>query len=173
MKKFAMFFIGFVFLVLIAGPKALIAGDDKNPDKKFIKKAASAGLMEVELGKFAQENGTSQDVKDFGKMMETDHSKANEELKAIAQKNNKTVPEKMKDKHLEKVKELKAKKGSEFDKEYMDAMVEDHEKDIEEFESALEKVQNQELKDWIDKTLPTLKNHLAEAKRINDQIAAK
>ena len=56
------------------------------PDKDatdFVMKAASGGMMEVELGKVAQDKGKSQRVKDFGNMMVTDHSNANDELKSL------------------------------------------------------------------------------------------
>jgi putative membrane protein len=159
--------------LLIAVHSVNYAGGNDKPDKKFIKKASIGGMMEVELGKYAQENAASQSVKDFGKLMETDHSKANEELKAVAEKNNFTVPDKMDDKHLDKVKKLKTRKGVDFDKEYMDMMVDDHQKDIDEFQNALNNVKNPELKDWISRTLPTLKNHLADAKKVNQQLASK
>ena len=55
-------------------------------DKTFMKKAAKGGMMEVAMGKLADQNGQSEDVKSFGKRMVTDHSKANEELKSIAEK---------------------------------------------------------------------------------------
>ncbi len=55
-------------------------------DKAFMKKAARGGIMEVAMGNLADQNGQSEDVKSFGKRMVTDHSKANEELKSIAEK---------------------------------------------------------------------------------------
>jgi len=52
-------------------------------DKTFMKKAAKGGMMEVAMGKVAEQNAQSDDVKSFGKRMVTDHSKANDELKSI------------------------------------------------------------------------------------------
>jgi putative membrane protein len=127
MKRLGMF-VSAIFLIAICANTKLFAGGDDNPDKKFIKKAVIGGMMEVDLGKYAQQNAASQSVKDFGKMMETDHSKAIDELKSIAQKNNFTIPDKMDEKHMDKVKNLKTQKGTDFDKAYMDMMVEDREK---------------------------------------------
>jgi putative membrane protein len=59
-------------------------------DAAFIKKAANGGITEVELGRIAAEKGTSQDVKDFGNRMVTDHGKANDQLKTVASKLNHT-----------------------------------------------------------------------------------
>src|SRR5437763_12090313 len=83
-------------------------------DKTFIKKAAKGGMMEVAMGKLAEQNGQSDDVKSFGKRMVTDHSKANEELKSIAEKKGVKLP----------TKEPTGKWSS--DKTYMDMMVKDH-----------------------------------------------
>ncbi len=65
--------------------------------KEFVKEAATGGMMEVELGKIAQEKGKSQQVKDFGKMMVDDHSKANADLKDLASKKNIEVPDSLTD----------------------------------------------------------------------------
>jgi putative membrane protein len=63
-------------------------------DKTFMKKAAKGGMMEVAMGKLAEQNGQSDDVKSFGKRMVTDHSKANDELKSIAAKKGVKLPSK-------------------------------------------------------------------------------
>jgi putative membrane protein len=63
-------------------------------DKTFMKKAAKGGMMEVTMGKMAEQNGQSDDVKSFGKRMVTDHSKANDELKSIAQQKGVKLPTK-------------------------------------------------------------------------------
>jgi putative membrane protein len=63
-------------------------------DKTFMKKAAKGGMMEVAMGKLAEQDGQSDDVKSFGKRMITDHSKANDELKSIAQQKGVKLPSK-------------------------------------------------------------------------------
>ncbi len=62
-----------------AGPGRL-----SGADTKFVLEAANGGMAEVSLGKLAAEKATSPDVKQFGQRMADDHSKANEELKALA-----------------------------------------------------------------------------------------
>src|ERR1044071_2544398 len=91
-------------------------------DKTFIKKAAKGGMMEVAMGKLAEQNGKSEDVKSFGKRMVTDHGKANDELKSIAEKKGVTMPSK----------EPIVKWSS--DKAYISMMIKDHEKDLAEFQ---------------------------------------
>ncbi len=136
-------------------------------ETKFIKKAANGGMMEVELGKVAAEKGQSQDVKDFGNRMVKDHSKANDDLKEVASKLGVNVPDKLNARHQAAVDKFsKMSAGDAFDKAYAKDMVKDHEKDISEFEDAQKEVKNPDLKQFIDNTLPVLKEHLELAKKM-------
>ena len=53
-------------------------------DKTFMMNAAKGGMMEVEWGKLAAQNGQNADVKKFGQTMVDVHTKANDELKTLA-----------------------------------------------------------------------------------------
>lgn len=142
--------------------------DSTGMDKDFMVKAASGGLLEVELGKLAQTNASSADVKSFGKMMIADHTKANTELTTLAKAKNITVPSTPGEDAQKHIDELKAKKGAEFDKAYVDMMVDDHKEDIDEFEKAADKAKDPEIKALAAKTLPTLKEHLQKIQAIKD-----
>jgi len=136
-------------------------------DSEFVTKAASGGMMEVELGKVAQEKAKSQRVKDFGSMMVRDHSQANDELKSIASSKNFTVPSAMLEDHQKHVDELKKKSGDDFDKAYMKMMLDDHKKDVSEFKETSEKATDADIKNFATKTLPVLQKHLDSAKAIH------
>ncbi|NJO68084.1 MAG: DUF4142 domain-containing protein [Bacteroidetes bacterium] len=105
----------------------MVTGENFNADtwdqeeiREFADNAAMGGMMEVELGKIAQNKGMSQQVRDFGKMMETDHGKANTQLKAALQSLSLNVPATMDKDHQDKVDNLNKKAGNDFDKEYID-----------------------------------------------------
>jgi putative membrane protein len=132
----------------------------------FAGDAASGGMMEVTLGKMAQEKAVSQRVKDFGAMMVADHTRANEDLIARAKTQNITIPETVKDDEQKMMDKLKKKSGRDFDKTYMDMMVEDHNKDVEEFKKAAEKCTNSSIRDFASQTLPVLQKHLDSARAI-------
>ncbi len=144
-----------------------------NKKNEFAKEAASGGMMEVKLGRLAQQNASSQDVKDFGQRMISDHSKANEQLKEIAQKNNITLPNSMMSKHQKKYDKLKQYSGKEFDKKYMDAMVKDHKEDIENFKKASKNADNEEVREWAKKTVPKLQEHLRLAEQTQKNVEGK
>ena len=128
---------------------------------EFAVKAANGGMMEVELGRLAQEKAASKDVKDFGAMMVKDHSMANDELKNIAATQNIALPATLGEDEQKHVNELAKLSGKEFDKKYVSMMVDDHKDDIDEFKKAAENDKtNPAVKDFATKTLPTLQKHL-------------
>ncbi len=139
-------------------------------DSEFAVAAADGGMLEVQLGELAQTNAASADVKKFGKDMATDHGKANEELKALAQQKNITLPMSVSDEKQKKIDELSKKKGAEFDKDYISFMVDDHKEDISEFEEAASDAKDAEVKAWAAGKVPALKHHLEMAQGIKDKM---
>lgn len=135
--------------------------------KDFVMKAASGGMMEVELGKVAQQKAQDPRVKNFGQMMVDDHSKANDELKGIASSKNIMIPDKMMDDHQKHVDEMSKKSGKDFDKAYMDMMLNDHKEDIGDFKKASENSKDADIKGFAGKTLPVLQKHLDSAQAIH------
>ncbi|MCA1593397.1 MAG: DUF4142 domain-containing protein [Acidobacteria bacterium] len=138
-------------------------------DLAFMNDAAPGGMAEVELGRLASKQAASRDVKAFAERMMADHSKAGEELKALAQRKKVVLPPDVLPKHKEAMAKLSKLSGAEFDKEYVKAMVEDHEKDVTAFEAEAKGAIDSDVKAFAEKTLPTLKMHL----QIIHDIAAK
>ncbi|HKR12153.1 MAG TPA: DUF4142 domain-containing protein [Pyrinomonadaceae bacterium] len=135
-------------------------------DRNFIMDAAMGGMMEVELGRMAAQQGASDAVKQFGQRMVDDHSQANTELMSIASSKGITLPAELDPKHREHVTKLSGMSGAEFDRAYVKMMVSDHEKDVSEFEKQSTKGADPELKAFASKTLPTLQQHLQMARAL-------
>ncbi len=127
-------------------------------DKLFMKKAAKGGMMEVAMGKVAEQKAQNDDVKSFGKRMVTDHSKANDELKSIASKKGVELPSK----------EHSFKWTS--DKAYMDTMVKDHEKDLAEFKEEASSGSDPDVKKFADDTAKIVQEHLDVAKETQGKL---
>jgi putative membrane protein len=135
-------------------------------DVKFLENAARGGISEVEMGKLAQEKGQSEQVKDFGKTLVRDHSEANEKLKDIAADKSITVPGDMAKQQKDMLAKLGKLSGDSFDKEFAKHMTMDHKKDIAEFEKESKSGKDAELKAFAANTLPTLKEHLQLAEKL-------
>jgi len=139
-------------------------------DSTFVMKAALGGIMEVEAGNVAQQNGMHDRVKAFAMMMANDHSKSNSELMALVQGRGMNVPMTLPadmQKHME---EMRKMKGKAFDNHYMNMMVNDHQKTIAEFEKQANSGADAELKSWAQKTLPVLQMHRDSATAINQAV---
>jgi putative membrane protein len=139
-------------------------------DREFLVKAGEGGIAEVNLGQLASTKAASADVKAFGNQMVSDHSKANDELKALAQQKSLTLAGTAGKEGEETSNKLSAKNGKDFDKAYMDDMVKDHEKDVKEFEKASKDAKDPDIKAWAAKTLPTLQHHLQMAKETQKKV---
>jgi Predicted outer membrane protein len=127
-------------------------------DKAFMKKAAKGGMMEVTMGRMAEQKAQSEDVKSFGKRMVTDHGKANDELKGIAARKNVQLPSK----------EPTEKWTS--DKAYINAMVRDHEKDLAEFKEEANSGSDADVKKFADDTAKVIQEHLELAKETQGKL---
>jgi putative membrane protein len=139
----------------------------------FAMKAADAGMFEVEAGKLAAQKASAANVKSFAERMVKDHTKANNELKALAAKKKITLPAMVSKKHQDKLDKLAKLSGTDFDEEYMEIMDKDHEKDVKLFEKASESNDiDAEVKAFAAKTLPTLRMH-AEMADSGEEMAEK
>lgn len=151
-------------------------GSATSSDTDFLKDAVQGGKAEVVLGRLAEKQGQSEAVKDFGVMMVRDHSKANAELKPIAEKMNVSTDErvdgKLDSEHQDLYDRLSKMSGASFDREYMDAMVKDHQQDVSKFQDeANSKNGDSPAKQFASETLPTLQRHLDRAKTIQQELA--
>ena len=135
-------------------------------DSQFLTKAAEGGKAEVELGNLALQKASSADVKQFAQRMVDDHTKANQQLEQVASKANITVPTSLNAKDQALKDKLSSLSGDQFDKAYMRNMVRDHRKDVHEFQMEANNGTNSDIKQFAQQTLPTLQEHLKQARSI-------
>ena len=139
-------------------------------DYEFAVEAANGGMLEVALGKLAQTKASSPKVVEFAKMMVTDHSKANAELKAIAGAKFITLPAILSNAFQKDYDDMAKLDKMDFDKAYTDYMVKDHKEDIDEFKKEAESGKDAELKAFATKHVPILQHHLEMAQQANDAV---
>jgi putative membrane protein len=139
-------------------------------DNSFAMKAGQANLAEIELGKLALQKTTTDDVKRFAQMMIDDHSKALDELKGIAGKKNITLPTELDAEHKKLSDRLSKLSGAEFDRVYIQAMVDGHKQVASDLRKESQSGSDSDLKAWAAKTLPTVEAHLKQAETINKSV---
>ena len=136
-------------------------------DEHFVTTVLQDGMAEVELGKMAADKAASDQVKQFGRRMADDHSKAGDELKAMAQKKNMTAPGDLDAKHKALRDRLTKLSGEGFDRAYMQAMANGHREAVNLFRTESKSGKDPEIKEWASKTLPTIEEHLKQAQEIS------
>jgi putative membrane protein len=139
-------------------------------DVEWATEIADASLLEVKLGELAQTKASSPQVKELGKMMVTDHSKANEELNTLAGQKNISLPNLLSDKSQKKFDDLATKTGADFDKEYSSAMVEGHKEVLSKFKKEAEDGKDADLRSWAEGKLPVLQHHLSMSEQTEDAV---
>jgi putative membrane protein len=148
----------------LALASAAYAADAVGPqDKKFVMDAAHDGVAEVALAKVAAAKAASPEVKSYAEMLMNDHTKANNELKELAQSKGITVPEELAPQHKALHSRLEKLSGEQFDRAYMEAMVKDHRKAVALFKRESTSGKDPDLKGFASKTVPTLEHHLKQA----------
>lgn len=137
-------------------------------DANFMDKAALGGMMEVDLSKFALQS-TNPKVKAFAEQMITDHTKANNELKALAYQSGVILPDTFDSEKKEEMAKLKELTGADFDKHYMDMMVKDHSETIELFETGSKSLSGA-VNEFAENTIPVIDGHYKMAKEIQSSL---
>ena len=151
---------------------ALAQNKMDNDDAAALKRIAQANVNEVAAGKIGAEKAQSPDVKRFAQKMVDDHGKMAQELKSLGQSKGVPVAESTGMTDMAKLKLMERKSGAEFDQTFMDHMVKEHELTAKDVEATASKAKDAEFKAALQKALPHIKQHLAEAKRLQASAAA-
>ena len=141
-------------------------------DIEFVLDAAKGGMAEVELGRLAAERAKNDEVRKFAQRMVDDHTKAGDELQAIAASKGITLPTEMEAKDKALMNRLQKLNGAAFDRAYMQAMVSDHVKDVNEFRKEANKGRDSKVKSFASSTLPTLEEHLQHARAARTAVTS-
>ena len=136
----------------------------------FLSEVAEGSMAEIQFASLALTRTQNPEVRAFAQQMIADHSKASEELKPIAAKKSITLPLELNSKHKSLSDKLTKMSGAEFDREYVKAMVEDHETDVKAFQTQSQGGTDTEIKDFATKMLPTLEHHLQMAREMQSKM---
>jgi len=148
-------------------------GDDSSKaltDEAFVLKASEGGLAEVNLGNLAAKTASDSGVREFARMMVKDHTKANSELLALANRKSFKVARTMDTDHQKDFDKLTKLSGADFDSKYMEGQIKGHELMVAIFQKESKNGKDEEVKQWAEKTLPTVKMHLQMAKESHKKL---
>jgi putative membrane protein len=129
-------------------------------DKMFLRHAAEGGMAEVKLGQLAAQKASSDDVKAFGQKMVDDHTMLNNEMAPIADSMGVRTPKNLNKQDQAEYDKLSGLSGTDFDTEYLTAMVKDHHKDLREFREQAATTTDPTLKAAVDKGQRVIHEHM-------------
>ena len=155
-------------IVIAALATIALAGCGAPSTPEFIQKAAMSDMYEVQAGKIAGDKGQSDAVKQFGNQMVDAHSKTTEELTGIVKNKNIKVdlPTKLDDQHQKLIDDLTSASAANFDKTYAQQQVDGHQAAVDLFKKYADRGDDPDVKQFAEKTLPTIQHHLDEAKKL-------
>lgn len=127
----------------------------------YVAQAANSDMYEIQAGELATKNGQSQQVKDFGRMMVTDHTKSSQDMKALVSRANLGTqpPARLDAEHQAMIDRLKAAKGEAFDREYMSQQMAAHRKALALHQGYAQSGDNTELKGFATQVIPVIQKH--------------
>jgi len=143
-------------------------------EEKFLERAALGALTEVRLGELAIQRTGNQMIRDFARRMVVAYSHGVKEVKELAEQKGIACPTELDEKHQKTVERLGELDGPDFDKAYMIEMVETHERDVKVFENQGATGRDRDIRKWVSRMLPKLREHLEvarETRRQTDMVA--
>lgn len=147
--------------------------NSKENDSEFLVDATEINLEEIAIGQLAQQKSTNPEIKKFGKMLVDDHTKLSGEVKTVAESRNISLPTSITEDGKEQYNKLNEKSGLDFDKKFVDMMIDGHEKAIDKFTKASKNSNDEEIKTWASNNIASLTAHLQHAKMLKQDLDKK
>jgi putative membrane protein len=144
--------------------------DSVSADSAFIRRAAADNLLEVQLGELAEHQATNPMVQKFGERMAIDHGRLEKQWTDLASKHGVPIKATLGSKSKQKVERLRQAKGATFDREYMIAMIKDHEKDAKKLEAEMDSARSEPVRKMAAYALPIVREHLVAARAAAKEV---
>jgi putative membrane protein len=173
LKRSVPMFVCLIGIIMATSNTSARAEEPSVQDKAFFAEAGSGGMLEVRLGQYASANAASDAVKKFGEEMVGDHTKANDQLHTLTTQQPLEIPKAMSSEDQQTLDRLEKLHGAQFDKAYIEQMVQDHEKDVAAFEKEVSDGSDTIVRAFAERTLPILRHHLEMAKGLNESLSTR
>ena len=156
-----------IFVLLLLSAASLAKADNlTTSEKQFVETAAAGNAAEIRLAQLAQQKSQDSKVRAFADRMISDHGKANNDLKPIADAAHVGMPNQLKGEAKAAYNKLEKLNGPNFDHSYITDMVTDHQKVAAEYQKEQSEAKNPQLKTYVDNTLPVVQSHLTMAEEV-------
>lgn len=139
-------------------------------DAEFLVDAAEFNLQQAELGKLTAVKSNSDDVKTFGKMMQEMYTAKMSDVNMVAVVKQISIPTSLTEDNKEDYNTLNKQDIQDFDKKYLESVVDDHKEAIDEYTSRMNKTNDADIKKWLTLELASLREHLDVAMTLQSKL---
>jgi len=138
----------------------------------FVTKAAAGDMFEIAAGRAAAQKAANPEVKKFARMMIEAHTKTTEGLKSAVTSSGQTLalPTTLPSDLQAKLDDLSKKTGADFDRAYMEIMVDAHQDALNLMQRFAQDGDVAPIKQFAAATAPAVQEHLTKAKGIRDAL---
>jgi len=140
-------------------------------DKAFLKKAEDGDIKERNIGRMVLEKSQNKDVRDYAQMLVDDHTKDLKKLVDLMEQKGMPQPKNLPEVKHEALDRMNSLSGAAMDREFVNMMVQDHQKDVADFRNEQNSTQDADVKHYVTDTLPVLENHLQKAQQLQQKVS--
>lgn len=159
--------LGLVAIALLVNSTAVRAvAQQATATEQFLAKALEANANEMDVTEKAAKQANRPEVRKFAQELYNDHKKLNGELMALASNAKIAIATGVSKDHAEMTVRMLTLKGDEFDAAFLKHIIDDHEKCIKVFETEGLKLTSEPVRAFVERTLPTMRKHLEEARQL-------
>lgn len=140
------------------------------PDEAFLMNASEANLLEIRMGHLALEKSQDADVRQYGQRLIDDHTQNQERLRRLAHQHDCTLRNVLTDRHLQHIDQLASRSGTDFDRTFLESMINDHQANIGQYETMAGQARHEDIRAYANENLPVLRDHLRMASALQQRI---
>ena len=151
------------------------AGEDRQPigtpaEQDFMMKAAQANMSEIDIARFAMQKSQNSDVRDYANMIQSDHTSGLEDLTDLMKDRGVSLPSTLNPETKMDIEKMTGLSGADFDREFANMMVADHQKVIEMFRDQLNIAEDPDVIKYAEDMLPKLEMHLEKGQKLQSKL---
>ncbi|MBX7146029.1 MAG: DUF4142 domain-containing protein [Alphaproteobacteria bacterium] len=160
------FFLSIAILILFSLTFISSAEANTSTVESFVQKAAVANKFEIDSSQLALQKSNNSEIRRFAERMVNDHTKVGERFTTTLQSINQKAPETLDEKHKKLIERLEQSSGDDFNRLYVQLQTDAHKEAVDLFTDYSKNGKDPTLRDFAEKTLPDLKSHLEDIRKI-------
>jgi putative membrane protein len=165
-----------VTMIACSRERSVEAAPDNRPpiaspaEQDFMMRAAEGHMAEIEMANIALQKSDNKDVRDYANMIQSDHKSALDDLADLMKDKDVSQPRTVPADVKKDIDVMNGLSGPELDREFINQMVAEHEKEIGMYQDRAAIVRDADVKNYAEDFLPKLEMHLEKGQRLQSKL---